>query len=136
MLFFVCNIFFLNCVSNINIFFFFQAEDGIRDHCVTGVQTCALPISAFKALEKFWTKLEKLLPSTLDDGTTCTIQKAARQYRAQLRVVGKKLDRPATIADLLGTWKCESKIVQKCWAETPAEKKKFKELIEPLHEKF
>src|SRR5438034_11454401 len=28
-------------------FFFFQAEDGIRDHCVTGVQTCALPISHF-----------------------------------------------------------------------------------------
>src|SRR5947207_5681609 len=27
-------------------FFFFQAEDGIRDHCVTGVQTCALPISS------------------------------------------------------------------------------------------
>src|SRR5438034_8639475 len=26
-------------------FFFFQAEDGIRDHCVTVVQTCALPIS-------------------------------------------------------------------------------------------
>src|SRR5215218_9069378 len=25
--------------------FFFQAEDGIRYHCVTGVQTCALPIS-------------------------------------------------------------------------------------------
>src|SRR5438034_8112939 len=23
---------------------FFQAEDGIRDHCVTGVQTCVLPI--------------------------------------------------------------------------------------------
>src|SRR5256885_12018145 len=28
------------------IFFFFQAEDGIRDYKVTGVQTCALPISA------------------------------------------------------------------------------------------
>src|SRR5437773_6047714 len=27
-------------------FFFFQAEDGIRDRDVTGVQTCALPISA------------------------------------------------------------------------------------------
>src|SRR5437773_11618791 len=26
--------------------FFFQAEDGIRDRDVTGVQTCALPISA------------------------------------------------------------------------------------------
>src|SRR5256885_5725115 len=27
-------------------FFFFQAEDGIRDYKVTGVQTCALPICA------------------------------------------------------------------------------------------
>src|SRR5437870_8435003 len=27
------------------LFFFFQAEDGIRDGHVTGVQTCALPIS-------------------------------------------------------------------------------------------
>src|SRR2546427_5710949 len=27
-------------------FFFFQAEDGIRDLTVTGVQTCALPISS------------------------------------------------------------------------------------------
>src|SRR5688500_19093439 len=28
------------------MFFFFQAEDGIRDYKVTGVQTCALPILA------------------------------------------------------------------------------------------
>src|SRR2546430_5229583 len=28
----------------VNDFFFFQAEDGIRDLTVTGVQTCALPI--------------------------------------------------------------------------------------------
>src|SRR2546430_13730115 len=28
----------------IGVFFFFQAEDGIRDLTVTGVQTCALPI--------------------------------------------------------------------------------------------
>ena len=27
------------------LFFFFQAEDGIRDWSVTGVQTCALPLS-------------------------------------------------------------------------------------------
>src|SRR2546430_9661084 len=32
------------CVR-LSIFFFFQAEDGIRDLTVTGVQTCALPIS-------------------------------------------------------------------------------------------
>src|SRR6266478_3439266 len=30
---------------SIFVFFFFQAEDGIRDLTVTGVQTCALPIS-------------------------------------------------------------------------------------------
>src|SRR2546427_11954885 len=34
--------------STILFFFFFQAEDGIRDLTVTGVQTCALPISPFK----------------------------------------------------------------------------------------
>src|SRR5215467_3238616 len=28
-----------------DVFFFFQAEDGIRDYKVTGVQTCALPIT-------------------------------------------------------------------------------------------
>src|SRR5256884_3961523 len=28
------------------VYFFFQAEDGIRDVAVTGVQTCALPISS------------------------------------------------------------------------------------------
>src|SRR5258708_24848107 len=31
-------------VSTVIFFFFFQAEDGIRDDLVTGVQTCALPI--------------------------------------------------------------------------------------------
>src|SRR5439155_4144068 len=32
------------------LFFFFQAEDGIRDGHVTGVQTCALPISDYGVL--------------------------------------------------------------------------------------
>src|SRR5258707_14360312 len=31
-----------------SLFFFFQAEDGIRDIGVTGVQTCALPISSYQ----------------------------------------------------------------------------------------
>src|SRR5256886_8023235 len=31
------------------VFFFFQAEDGIRDLTVTGVQTCALPISSLRS---------------------------------------------------------------------------------------
>src|SRR5699024_8622919 len=36
--------------------FFFQAEDGIRDRNVTGVQTCALPISSMAA----WDHLKKM----------------------------------------------------------------------------
>src|SRR5690554_7065003 len=41
---------FLSCF----FFFFFQAEDGIRDADVTGVQTCALPISLlFEAIRFF-----------------------------------------------------------------------------------
>src|SRR5436309_1577020 len=38
----VCNL--LNVCVFFLVFFFFQAEDGIRDFHVTGVQTCALPI--------------------------------------------------------------------------------------------
>src|SRR5688572_33320031 len=34
------------------MFFFFQAEDGIRDLTVTGVQTCALPISHQLAVQQ------------------------------------------------------------------------------------
>src|SRR2546427_5954261 len=35
----------MRSVLQLCVFFFFQAEDGIRDLTVTGVQTCALPIS-------------------------------------------------------------------------------------------
>src|SRR5690349_22021528 len=37
--------YYLDRLRAIPSFFFFQAEDGIRDLYVTGVQTCALPIS-------------------------------------------------------------------------------------------
>src|SRR3989475_10302194 len=43
------------------MFFFFQAEDGIRDLTVTGVQTCALPISAFKlTADGEWARLIRI----------------------------------------------------------------------------
>src|SRR5256886_12791543 len=52
-------------------FFFFQAEDGIRDLTVTGVQTCALPISSMffgsdarkhlTGFKKFWRPIRKTL---------------------------------------------------------------------------
>src|SRR6266508_5248453 len=51
---------FFKYVTALFFFFFFQAEDGIRDGHVTGVQTCALPISpvtyfeALTALAFLW----------------------------------------------------------------------------------
>src|SRR5699024_11906903 len=39
------------CSSRCACCFFFQAEDGIRDRNVTGVQTCALPILAPRSVE-------------------------------------------------------------------------------------
>src|SRR5690554_7653703 len=38
--------------SGCDVSFFFQAEDGIRDADVTGVQTCALPISSNACLAR------------------------------------------------------------------------------------
>src|SRR2546429_4508700 len=40
------------CVGRCEVFFFFQAEDGIRDVAVTGVQTCALPILGSQDMER------------------------------------------------------------------------------------
>ena len=39
----------VGCIVLFCFFFFFQAEDGIRDTSVTGVQTCALPILNFSS---------------------------------------------------------------------------------------
>src|SRR5260221_5080594 len=76
-------------------FFFFQAEDGIRDHCVTGVQTCALPI--FTCAEIFtvglseqvmviWTKALKLAESLHDvpSQLICYLPLWGRKIRAAL----------------------------------------------------
>src|SRR5690606_40658673 len=49
-------------------FFFFQAEDGIRDFHVTGVQTCALPIS--KAISPITTPPPIMAKSSKKDATT------------------------------------------------------------------
>src|SRR5260221_10632383 len=66
MCFFVCNqktaYEITVCLEFRRLFFFFQAEDGIRDHCVTGVQTCALPISYPIALAGKDALRRKVLP--------------------------------------------------------------------------
>src|SRR5256885_7784009 len=47
------------------MFFFFQAEDGIRDYKVTGVQTCALPIFLAMLSHELRTPLTPVLASAL-----------------------------------------------------------------------
>src|SRR5437868_10047475 len=42
------------------VFFFFHAEDGIRDRNVTGVQTCALPISCRTPVYRSWPPPQKI----------------------------------------------------------------------------
>src|SRR5207253_3739624 len=48
-------------------FFFFQAEDGIRDGHVTGVQTCALPIFVSEYVDETYARSVKALHGHLLD---------------------------------------------------------------------
>src|SRR2546428_4306032 len=68
-------------------FFFFQAEDGIRDLIVTGVQTCALPISC--NTDSRWGNRESVLHATRETGRRgripCRQPKLARR-RPDLRL--------------------------------------------------
>src|SRR5258708_31742366 len=77
-------------------FFFFQAEDGIRDDLVTGVQTCALPISItnqpLALTPEQATSLERLRtsPWTSPDGQVITYETMVTQIRSEERRVGKE----------------------------------------------
>src|SRR5207248_4913122 len=88
----------------INYFFFFQAEDGIRDRTVTGVQTCALPIYASSfarwALVSWFSTAARRAANFNRNGrrsTSSTISKAecprpgeGEQARSEERRVGKE----------------------------------------------
>src|SRR5258707_4208319 len=74
------------------VFFFFQAEDGIRDIGVTGVQTCALPICPHAGAWACAGKAQGALPirrayacSAQDGGTA-----ACEPQRSEERRVGKE----------------------------------------------
>src|SRR5258708_9094758 len=63
------------------VVFFFQAEDGIRDDLVTGVQTCALPILAVRARAQAGAAVvytTHYLPELADLGATLAVARAGR----------------------------------------------------------
>src|SRR5690348_17794400 len=66
-------------------FFFFQAEDGIRDGRVTGVQTCALPISHLDAAAH-------ILEAVSRDGDALALQVPTDGSVRSLRAVLDRLD--------------------------------------------
>src|SRR5215468_6923672 len=68
------------------VFFFFQAEDGIRDRDVTGVQTCALPIYRqfiLTIVDATHFSIADALTSAAIDGSTLGIFSAATVSRVQ-----------------------------------------------------
>src|SRR5256885_7254748 len=65
-------------------FFFFQAEDGIRDYKVTGVQTCALPISRPVSGPSRWTA------STGGTGTSGAYRTSPRRRIGIMGQTGRK----------------------------------------------
>src|SRR5438034_6263926 len=71
--------------------FFFQGEDGIRDNCVTGVQTCALPISTRRDFARPARPfLDRVLRPRLASRAKNTVQVAGLARRSEERRVGKE----------------------------------------------
>src|SRR2546430_13758538 len=89
--------------ARVCFFFFFQAEDGIRDLTVTGVQTCALPISMTTSMKRCagvltFTLLAMMVAFARGMVAQTTIgfenlpvgTDAANKYRSEERRVGKE----------------------------------------------
>src|SRR5256886_4257287 len=81
-------------VCGVGFFFFFQAEDGIRDLTVTGVQTCALPILARKSPSA---GLDGDLRAIFDDLAASSDGKASETAPASALI--RRLERPL-VADV------------------------------------
>src|SRR5690606_40144471 len=83
----------------LHVFFFFQAEDGIRDFHVTGVQTCALPISTAvanprPALDRRYT--DQLCPTTAATPLAAATPSSKPSRRAM--ITGARPFRPSSTA--------------------------------------
>ena len=91
------------CIEHINFitlknyffdfcFFFFQAEDGIRDYDVTGVQTCALPIFANSSGIKVGITRKTNTPSRwIDQGAICALPILEVKTRLESGLIEKAL---------------------------------------------
>src|SRR5690606_40924645 len=88
--------------------FFFQAEDGIRDFHVTGVQTCALPISFLARLDNVVRQQEQLVEQARQRvaGSRRDWQGAAQKVKAVGAVVERWQKTEALVLDQIGRASC------------------------------
>src|SRR5690554_3431105 len=82
-------------------FFFFQAEDGIRDADVTGVQTCALPISDKRVLDNVLGELRSA-GETEDVGVQGGLVGPDQEFRGGAVAGGGLFDDPLLLASVHG----------------------------------
>ena len=129
--FFFCVFFFFFFIFIFIFFFFFQAEDGIRDHCVTGVQTCALPIygqallnqGRFSEAQKQLNKALQLQPENVEAYMQlATLYKEQGEFEQMVTLNGPRRE----IIRENGTVKCQLKedtafMVQQAEYATPFE---------------
>src|SRR5256886_14629253 len=80
-----------------SVFFFFQAEDGIRDLTVTGVQTCALPIS-FGGYASFWRANRLMRLMRLPRWVAAAAQATGRGLKRGTRDWGRRASKAARLA--------------------------------------
>src|SRR5438132_6912951 len=77
--------------------FFFQAEDGIRDHCVTGVQTCALPISQTALTPE--ARLANVAGAFAMRNAKCGMRNEGQPGNSAFRIPHSALERPLILVD-------------------------------------
>src|SRR5688500_20314630 len=76
------------------MYYFFQAEDGIRDYKVSGVQTCALPICQHARHERV--RLEVIAVENLDRQQRCA-ERRAKDGRHASRETGDQENAPLAV---------------------------------------
>src|SRR5205085_9059546 len=93
-----CGITQMDTYVSLFFFFFFQAEDGIRDLTVTGVQTCALPISPLprahsrllKSMLRFFLRSDLVVREARASKGKPEFGLAGADHRSEERRVGKE----------------------------------------------
>src|SRR5688572_31797641 len=95
--------------------FFFQAEDGIRDLTVTGVQTCALPISLLRGADPFGAEQAQFRAAEHLQAPGVQLQGTSRQFGGVPRETGPQRSEERRVGKecRAGWWPYQEKKSQK-----------------------